>query len=86
MPDPHEREAEAPLGLAHEQLTKHHVSSIEEKRGTAQPLRFIEKTLEGRRSQRRADPRPDPYYARGLEESWTRKKTKRAIAVRRRTV
>ena len=47
MLDSHEWEAKAPLGLARYQLTEHLVSSIKEKRGTAQPLHFIKKTLEG---------------------------------------
>ena len=47
------------------------------------PSVFIKKMLEGRRSQRRADPRSDPCYGRGLEESWTRKETERTVAERR---
>ena len=35
--------------------------------------------LKGRQSQRRADPRPDPCYGRGLEESWTRTKIERTV-------
>ena len=30
-------------------------------------------------------PRPDPYNVRGLKGSWTRKETKRAVAVRWQT-
>ena len=43
MLDSHEWEAKAPLGLARYQLTEHLVSSIEEKRGTTQAPRFIDK-------------------------------------------
>ena len=42
------------------------------------PSIFIEKMLEGRRSRRWADPRPDPCYGWGLKESCTRKETERA--------
>ena len=46
----------------------------------AQPLRFIKKILEGERSQDELTPRPDPYYAWGLEGSWTHKETEYTVA------
>ena len=45
----------------------------------AQPLRFIEKTLEGGRSKNELTPRLDPYDGWGLEESWTHTKTEHTV-------
>jgi hypothetical protein len=48
----------APLGPTHYQLIEHHVSSSEEKHGTAQPFCLTEKMLVGKRSQDEMAPRP----------------------------
>ena len=52
------------------------------KHATTQPLCFIEKTLEGGRSQDELTPWSDPCYARGLKGSWTHKETKYMVTWR----